>query len=45
MFLAKCFVLFGKNNKFKKYHFEDTKKAQRAFERLKRKGLDVQYLY
>ena len=44
-FLAKGFMLFGRRNRFKTYLFEDRKKAQRLYNRLKQKGLDVQLVY
>lgn len=44
-FLAKGFILFGNKNRFKKYIFEDKQKAQRLYEKMKRKGLDVQLCY
>ena len=43
--LAKGIIIFGKKNRFKKILFEDKQKAQRQFERCRRKGLDVQYIY
>lgn len=45
MFLAKGIIIFKKKNHFKKIEFEDEKKAQRAYEKYKRKGMDVQLVY
>ena len=44
-FLAKGFILFGRKNRFKKFIYEDKQKAQRLYEKMKRKGLDVQLCY
>lgn len=44
-FLAKGFIIFGKNNRFRKFYFDDKQKAQRLYEKMRRKGLDVQLCY
>ena len=43
--LARAILIFGRNNRFKRIRFQDEKKAQSAYEKMKRKGLDVQLAY
>lgn len=45
MFLGKCLIVFKRNNRFKRYLYEDEKKAQRAYQKMKRRGWDVQIAY
>ena len=44
-FLAKGFIIFGSGINFKKILFRDKKKNLRLYERLKRRGADVQLIY
>lgn len=43
--LARSIIIFGRKNKFKRINFHDEKKAQSAYEKMKRKGMDVQLAY
>ena len=44
-FLAKGIMVFGRRNKFKLHLFQAKEKAQRFWEKCKRKGLDAQLVY
>ena len=44
-FLAKGIMIFKRKNRFKTILFEDKEKAQRFWQRCKRKGLDAQLVY
>jgi len=44
-FLAKGIIVFGRNNRFRKFFFEDKQKAQRFWLKCQRKGLDAQLVY
>ena len=43
--LAKGIIIFHRNNKFKKILFKDKEKAQRLWDKAKRKGWDAQLVY
>ena len=43
--LARTIIIFGRNNRFRKINYSDEKKAQSAYEKMRRRGLDVQLAY
>ena len=45
MFMTRSLIVFKRKNRFKRYDFEDEKKAQRVYLKMKRKGMDVQLAY
>ena len=43
--LARTIIIYGRKNRFRKISFQDEKRAQSAYEKMRRKGLDVQLAY
>lgn len=44
-FLAKGIMIYKSNNRFKLHVFQNKEKAQRFWEKCKRRGLDAQLVY